>query len=80
MKREIDSVPPVLLVMFNRPHMAAQVFEKVRQVRPSKLFLVVDGARPNRPGEAEKQQQRYAIQVIGIVHIKAQIQYIQEIK
>ena len=48
---------PVLLIMFNRPYKAAQVFEKIRQVRPPKLFLVVDGARPNRPGEAEKVQQ-----------------------
>lgn len=49
--------PPILLIMFNRPHRAAQVFEKIRQVRPSKMFMVVDGARPNRPGEAEKVQQ-----------------------
>lgn len=49
--------PPILLIMFNRPHRAAQVFEKIRQVRPSKMFMVVDGARPNHPGEAEKVQQ-----------------------
>lgn len=49
--------PPVLLLMFNRPHMAAQVFEKVRQVRPPKLFIAVDGARPDHPGEAEKVRQ-----------------------
>lgn len=48
---------PVLLIMFNRPHKAAQVFEKVRQIRPPKMFIVVDGARPDRPGEAEKVQQ-----------------------
>ena len=44
-------------MMFNRPHKAAQVFEKIRQVRPSKFFIAVDGARANRPGEAEKVQQ-----------------------
>lgn len=43
--------------MFNRPHKAAQVFEKVRQVRPSKLFIAIDGPRPDHPGEAEKVQQ-----------------------
>ena len=51
------SSPPVLMIMFNRPHKAAEVFAKVRQVRPKKLFIAVDGARPNRPGEAEKVQQ-----------------------
>ena len=51
------TIPPVLLIMFNRPHKSAQVFEKVRQVRPSKLFIVVDGARPERIGEAEKVEQ-----------------------
>ena len=59
MEYQFDNTPPppVLLIMFNRPHKAAQVFEKIRQVRPPKLFIVVDGARPNRPGEAEKVQQ-----------------------
>ena len=57
MENSIEITPPVLLIMFNRPHKAAQVFEKVRQVRPRELFIVVDGARPDRPGEAEKVQQ-----------------------
>lgn len=48
------SPPPTLLIMFNRPHKAAQVLERVRQVRPPKMFIVIDGARSNRPGEAEK--------------------------
>lgn len=49
--------PPVLLIMFNRPHKAAEVFERIRQVRPKKFFMVVDGARENHPGEEEKVQQ-----------------------
>ena len=58
MERKIGfTPPPVLLIMFNRPHKAAQVFEKVRQVRPPKMFIVVDGARADRPGEKEKVQQ-----------------------
>ena len=53
--------PPVLLIVFNRPHKAMQVFEKIRQVRPPKMFIVADGSRPNRPGEIEKVQQCRAI-------------------
>ena len=42
---------------FSRPNIAKQVFEKIRYARPLKLFLFVDGARPNRPGEEEKVRQ-----------------------
>lgn len=52
---------PVLLIVFNRPHKAIQVFEKIRQVRPPKLFIVADGPRPNRPGEEELVRQCRAI-------------------
>ena len=52
---------PVLLIVFNRPHKAIQVFEKIRQVRPPKLFIVADGPRPNRPGEEELVQQCRAL-------------------
>ena len=57
MQTNFEMKTPVLLIMFNRPHKAAQVFEKIRQVRPPKMFIVVDGARPDRPGEAEKVRQ-----------------------
>ena len=43
--------------MFNRLHKAAEVFAKIRQVKPSKLFIAVDGPRPDRPGEADKVRQ-----------------------
>lgn len=52
---------PVLLIVFNRPHKAIQVFEKIRQVRPPKLFIVADGPRPNRPGEEELVRQCRAL-------------------
>ena len=39
---------PVLLIFFNRPETFRQVFEKVREARPSKLFLACDGPRKDR--------------------------------
>lgn len=36
---------PVLLIFFNRPLGFSQVFEQVRNARPSKLFLYQDGPR-----------------------------------
>ena len=34
---------PVLILFFNRPQQLSQVFEQVRNARPSKLFLYQDG-------------------------------------
>lgn len=45
---------PVVLIVFNRPEPTKRVFEAIRAVRPEKLFVVADGPRPDRPGEAEK--------------------------
>ena len=57
MEQNFVMTTPVLMIMFNRPHKAAEVFAKVRQVKPPKLFIAVDGARPDHPGEADKVRQ-----------------------
>ncbi|MBS1370638.1 MAG: glycosyltransferase family 2 protein [Lentisphaeria bacterium] len=48
---------PVLLILFNRPQMARQVFNRIRAVRPSRLFIACDGPRQDRPGEWERMQE-----------------------
>jgi hypothetical protein len=40
---------PVALFIFNRPELTAQVYERVRAARPSRLLVVADGPRPTRP-------------------------------
>jgi hypothetical protein len=40
---------PVVLIIFNRPHLVRQVWETIRAARPSRLFVVADGPRPDRP-------------------------------
>ncbi len=45
---------PVLLLVFNRPDVTARVFETIRAARPERLYVAADGARPDRPGEAER--------------------------
>jgi hypothetical protein len=40
---------PVALFIFNRPHLTAEVYERVRAARPSRLLVVADGPRPTRP-------------------------------
>ena len=45
---------PVAFIIFNRPDTTARVFEAIRQAKPSKLLVVADGPRTDRPGEFEK--------------------------
>lgn len=44
---------PVAVIIFRRPRQTARVMEAVRAVRPRQLFIVADGPRADRPGEAE---------------------------
>lgn len=44
---------PVALIIFNRPDTASAVFERIRQARPTRLYLIADGPRADRVGEAE---------------------------
>jgi hypothetical protein len=45
---------PVLFMIFNRPDTTAQVFQAIRQAQPPKLFVVADGPRLDKAGEAQK--------------------------
>lgn len=42
---------PVLVTAFNRVDTLTEVIAGVRRVRPPRLYLAVDGPRPDRPGE-----------------------------
>ena len=43
------NVPPVLLLVFNRPEVARRLFEAVSATRPTLLFVAADGPRPDHP-------------------------------
>jgi hypothetical protein len=43
---------PVLLITFNRPGCAKQVFEKIKQLKPKKLFVFSDAPRAGKNEEA----------------------------
>jgi len=43
--------PPVLLLVFNRPDLAEQVFAAIRAAKPSRLFVAADGPRADRTEE-----------------------------
>lgn len=50
----MTTTPPVILIMFNRPDTARQVFETIRAAKPEKLLVVADGPRADRPDDLEK--------------------------
>lgn len=43
----------VALIFFNRPEPLKKVFAAVAEARPSRLYLIQDGARANRPSDRE---------------------------
>jgi hypothetical protein len=45
---------PVAFFLFNRPETTARVFSQIRQAAPSRLFLIADGPREDRPADAEQ--------------------------
>jgi hypothetical protein len=45
--------PPVLLLIFNRPDLTRQVFARIREARPGRLYIAADGPRQTRIGEYE---------------------------
>ena len=44
----------VLFLLFNRPNTTAQVFEKIRQIKPQRLYIASDGPREGYDSEIEK--------------------------
>jgi hypothetical protein len=51
----------VALILFRRPERTARVFERVREARPSKLFLIADGPRPGHEDEARGCEEARAV-------------------
>ena len=45
---------PILFLVFNRPATTQKVFERIREIKPSKLFIAADGHRVSKEGEKEK--------------------------
>jgi hypothetical protein len=43
--------PPVLLLAFNRPRLTAENLERILAARPGRLYVAVDGPRPDAPGD-----------------------------
>lgn len=45
---------PILLIIFNRPDITARVFAEIKKIKPSRLFIVADGPRPDLAGDLDR--------------------------
>ena len=52
---------PILFIIFNRPEVTKLAFEKIRQARPSRLYIAADGPRNNRLDDFVKCKQTRSI-------------------
>jgi hypothetical protein len=52
---------PVLFLIFNRPDTTAKVFERIRQIKPARLYVAADAAREGRPDEAARCRETRAV-------------------
>lgn len=52
---------PLLLLWFNRPNHAQKVLDRLRAVRPTTIYVVIDGPREEHPTDAIKVQQTVAL-------------------
>jgi len=43
---------PILFILFANPDTTAQVFDRIRQIQPAKLYIAADAPRPERQNEA----------------------------
>lgn len=44
---------PILLIAFNRPSETVQVFEAIRKMQPTRLYIAADAPRPNREDDVK---------------------------
>ena len=63
---ELPRTPPVVFIVFNRPECTARSLAAIRAARPSKLYVVADGPRPDRPGDAARCAQVRALVEQGV--------------
>jgi hypothetical protein len=42
--------PAIALIIFNRPGLTAQLYARIRAIKPSRLFIIADGPRTDKNG------------------------------
>lgn len=45
---------PILIIAFNRPDQLAQLIQRLREIKPSKVYVAIDGPRSDRADEEDR--------------------------
>lgn len=69
---------PVLFMVFNRPEKTQQVFDSIRKVRPTKLYVAVDAPREGRQDDVENSNKVKAI--VHNVNWPCEVHYLEHEK
>lgn len=51
---QVPLIPPVLLLIFNRPSETEVVLGAIKEAGPQRLYIAADGPRPDRPDDPER--------------------------
>lgn len=62
---------PILFIIFNRPDTTKEVFNKIAQVKPKKLYIAADGPRENNKNDIELCKQ--AREVVANINWECQV-------
>lgn len=46
-------LPPIVLIVYNRPELTRRAIERLRAVRPARVLVVADGPKSGKPGDEE---------------------------
>lgn len=52
---------PILFIIFNRPETEIEVFNRIREYQPDRLYVAADGPRANKPEDKERCESARAI-------------------
>ena len=52
---------PVVLILFNRPELTAEVWKAIRQLQPKRLFVIADGPRAHASTDPERCRRARAV-------------------
>jgi hypothetical protein len=61
MREEMTVESAVAMIIFNRPEHTRQVFARVAQARPQRLFVIADGPRSDHPQDQAKCEQARSV-------------------
>jgi hypothetical protein len=64
---------PVVLFAFNRPELASRVFQVIREAKPTRLFVIIDGPRSGNSSDLSLSKK--VIDIVSVVDWECDVSY-----